>query len=679
MKKSLLRLPAGTSQLIVAAGRPRAVIRLPTHPTPALETAATELQTHLRQISGAELPIRRGTADTPEPLVIWIGRSPEADRLAGPTDWTALAPDGILIRSVPGALILTGDGDRGALYAVYEFLDRHLGCRWLPRGVTHIPRRKTIDTAGLEIFHRPTFRYREPHFSCVLDAEWAARNRVNGHSFPLTAAHGGRVKYAGFVHTFAELMPPREYFERHPEYFAEVEGKRVPAQPCLSHPEVLEIVIRAVRQKLREDPEARIVSISQNDCNGYCTCASCRARDMEEGSPSASIIAFVNAVAQRLETEFPTILFDTLAYSYSIVPPNTLRPRANVIIRLCHLNAPCDSHPIESCAMNRTYAEQIRQWTARSAEVFVWDYYTNFAHYFMPYPNLDAIAADLALYARSGITGIFGQGDATPMKGSGDMAELRAWIMARLLWRPDLDPHELIAEFLRLYYGPAAGPIGEYLELLHEPCRQGFHMTPYMPPAPTVPFLAPAILRQARRLFAEARRRAGANAALRARVETAELPLDFLEWRARFRFKIAHPRYAAASPAQLNRARRFFFKALASGCEGLSETGRQPLRETLRALEGAETIRLKKGSLQAILCPRFGGRILALRDPRAGFNWLHEAHPEEPAYPIAGGYEEYIGHDWRMPGWQTPFVAAAEPGGGWCSPAWSAGDRRAAA
>jgi len=42
-----------------------------------------------------------------------------------------------------------------------------------------------------------------------------------------------------------------------------------------------------VRRLLAEDPEARIVSISQNDWAGYCTCPACRALDEAEGTPAA--------------------------------------------------------------------------------------------------------------------------------------------------------------------------------------------------------------------------------------------------------------------------------------------------------------------------------------------------------------------------------------------------------
>ncbi len=43
---------------------------------------------------------------------------------------------------------------------------------------------------------------------------------------------------------------------------------------------------------------------------------------------------------------------------------------------------------------------------------------------------------------------------------------MKAYVIAKLLWDPELDPDALIDEFLRLYYGPAAAPIEAYIRLL---------------------------------------------------------------------------------------------------------------------------------------------------------------------------------------------------------------------
>jgi hypothetical protein len=64
------------------------------------------------------------------------------------------------------------------------------------------------------------------------------------------------------------LVPPEKYFAQHPEWFSLVNGHRTAAnaQLCLSNPDLRDFVVQRVKQALREAPEARIISVSQNDC-----------------------------------------------------------------------------------------------------------------------------------------------------------------------------------------------------------------------------------------------------------------------------------------------------------------------------------------------------------------------------------------------------------------------------
>ncbi|NQT02409.1 MAG: DUF4838 domain-containing protein, partial [Planctomycetes bacterium] len=62
--------------------------------------------------------------------------------------------------------------------------------------------------------------------------------------------------------------------------------------------------------------------------------------------------------------------------------------------------------------------------------------------------------------------GIFEQGAYTT--NGAEMAELRAWVLAKLLWDPSRDGQQLIDEFIEGYYGPAAGQVRDYLNVTHD-------------------------------------------------------------------------------------------------------------------------------------------------------------------------------------------------------------------
>ena len=275
---------------------------------------------------------------------------------------------------------------------------------------------------------------------------------------------GGRHVYEGFVHTFYSLIPPADYFDTHPEWFSEIKGARTRenAQLCLTNEAMRREFVRNLKLRLRDNPAATIASVSQNDCHNNCTCPRCRAVDEEEGSPAGSLLRFVNAVAADIERDFPEVAIDTLAYQYTRKPPRITRPRPNVIVRLCSIECSF-ARPLDDPA-NKAFLEDIEGWSKIAGRLFIWDYTTNFSHYIQPHPNYGVLAPNIRLFVKNNVTGIFEQG-AYQSWGS-EMAELRAWVLAKLLWNPALDAAALRREFLTGYYGPAGEWVDRYLALL---------------------------------------------------------------------------------------------------------------------------------------------------------------------------------------------------------------------
>ena len=298
--------------------------------------AAAELADFLQQITGAKLEIiHPPVAGRPRLLV-----GPKAAKSAVPDFSTdGLGADGIIIRSVGNDLILAGGYPRGTLYAVYTFLEEHLGCRWWSSTESTIPKKTTLNVGKLDVRYVPVLEYREPYWFDAFDGDWAVRNRCNGNRPRLDEKRGGKHTYQGFVHTFYPLIPPDKYFKDHPEWFSEINGKRTQkrAQLCLTNEEMREELLKNLKARLRENPAATIASISQNDWHGNCQCSRCAAIEKEEDSPAGLMLRFVNAVAADIEEEFPQVAISTLAYQYTRKPPKYVKPRDNVIVRLCSI------------------------------------------------------------------------------------------------------------------------------------------------------------------------------------------------------------------------------------------------------------------------------------------------------------------------------------------------------
>jgi hypothetical protein len=522
-----LSFARGVSALTLSDERgARAAIIIDAAATPTESFAARELASHLKQITGMEFNIRTNS-NAPDRAIL-VGRGAAAHAVFPDVPFDQLGGEEVIIRTRGERLLLAGGRPRGTLYAVSRFLQDQCGLRWWTPWASRIPKKSELSVGELNVRTGPAFEYREAFWYPAFDADWSWRNGCNGQSSKLTPEKGGRIIYKGFVHTFNALVPPEKHFAEHPEWFSLIQGKRTTerAQLCLTNPKLRDFTVERVKEWLRESPDACIISVSQNDWRGACECADCKALDDAEGSHAGTVLAFVNHIAEKIEKEFPHVAVDTLAYQYTRQPPKTLRPRTNVIVRLCSIE--CNFREPLDHASNASFTADIRGWAEHADRLYIWDYTTDFAHYVQPHPNWFALGANVRFFQTNKVRGVFEQG-AYQSHGS-EMAELRAWMLAQLLWNPQQDDRALIREFLEGYYGPAAKPITRYLELMHEASRS-HNLT--CSSGTDAPFLRFKPLAEAEQLWQEAERAVAGDEELKTRVRLAHLPVRYV-WLARW-------------------------------------------------------------------------------------------------------------------------------------------------
>lgn len=446
-------------------GKARVVIVIDAAASAPERVAANELAAVLHRITGATFEVQTNT-EAPGRAIL-VGRGVAARKAFKEVNYDSLGDEELVIKTRGNRLLLAGGSPRGTLYAVSRFLQTQCGVRWWTPWASRIPQQRALRIPDIDVREKPAFEYREPYWYPAFDADWSWRNRCNGQGSQLPAEKGGRVNYKGFVHTFYPLVPPEKHFAAHPEWFSLIKGKRTTdrAQLCLTNPELRRFLLEQVRQWLRESPDTGILSVSQNDWYGACECPDCKALDDAEGSHAGTMLSLVNYIAEQIEPEFPKVAIDTLAYQYTRKPPKTLVPRSNVIIRLCSIE--CNFRESLEHESNRSFAEDIRGWSKICQRLYIWDYTTDFSHYVQPHPNWHVLDQNLRFFHANGVRGVFEQG-AYQSHGS-EMAEMRAWVLAQLMWNPKQDGQALIREFLEGYYGPAATPhLLRYFELMRE-------------------------------------------------------------------------------------------------------------------------------------------------------------------------------------------------------------------
>lgn len=506
-------------------GKSDYTIVLPDKPTPVESTAANELRDHLKQATGADLPIVAEGQVAVGQKAILVGATQRTKQLLPGVDLAKLAPDAIVMKTVGTDLVLAGHPKRGALYAVYTFLEDVVGCRWWTAEESFVPKRPTLEVPALDVAYAPKVRIREAFYRGALGNPFSARCKLNGHHNQVPAEYGGHESIIGFVHTFYPLLPPDKYFKDHPEWYSLVNGARTfhEAQLCLTNDEMRAEVTKNVLALLRANPDAGVISVSQNDYHqGKCQCPKCAAVEAEEGSASGPVIRFVNAVAEQVEKEFPHAMVETLAYTYTRQPPKNVKPRKNVIVRLCSIE--CSFiQPMAEGPHNEPFRKDVEGWSRIAPQLFVWDYVTNFHGYILPHPNLGVLAPNLRFLADHNVIALFEQGDS--YCSIGDFVRLRAWMLAHLMWNPAQDENRLVREFLDGYYGAAGPHLLAYLNTIQEAGRRsGAYIRCYM--GDTSVWLGLDDLNAAARHFEKAAAAVAGDPVLAARVRRERLPLD---------------------------------------------------------------------------------------------------------------------------------------------------------
>ena len=540
-----LRTDTGTARYDIALASDASAVE---------RTAAKELQGYLKKITGADFPVITAGAAGSKP-VIAVG-SGAALAVAPRLDLSKkeLGDDGIVLKTVGENLILTGatGAKRGSLYAVNEFLSRQAGVRWWTPDAETVPVNPALAIETVDVRYRPAIRYRETLANCgkTLTSPWSIDDRMrflvhsrsNGHFVKIPDSWGDNQPTLGWAHTFfnpdgsGNLIPPKKYFNDHPEWFSEIKGKRQwdlgksfvdKGQLCMTNEEMLEEMGRNVLEWLRQNPGADLVAVDINDNMNKCECAKCRAIDEAEGSHMGSVLHGVNRVADIVGAARPDVLLTTLAYFHTRQPPTHIRPRDNVVIRLAVIERSV-AQPIDS-KNNAKIKQDLDNWAKVAGKLAIWDYNANLVYHFIPEPRFKFFGPDIRLYRDHGAISVFTQGchGFSPVS---DFNEMNTWMVLQLLWNPDQDELALVNEFLSGFYGAAAPFLLEYLNLTAEAVGQtkihSFRQ-------PNADWMTLEIMNKATALFTKAREAVAADPVLAGRVVRAQLSLDY-QWLLRY-------------------------------------------------------------------------------------------------------------------------------------------------
>jgi hypothetical protein len=471
--------------------------------------AARQLQYYLFEMSDDTLSIVE-EKDYTGKNAIFLGQTAYAKSLNILFD--ELKEDGYAYKNTGNNFIIAGGNRGGVLYGVYDFLES-IGCRKYTSSYTYIPSKKSIQLPNDTVFI-PQIIYRTTSYRDTRNPEYADWHKLSS-----------RNEWGLFVHTFNTLVPPSEYLETHPEYYSLREGKRLPTQLCLSNPEVVDVLIKNLKKEIDKRPSLKYWSVSQNDNDMYCLCDHCLELNRKYGGEShrssGSMIYFVNKVAQA----FPNKMISTLAYWYTRKAPDHIVPEPNVNIMLCNIES---KRHLPVFQTDTAFSRDLKNWGALAKDILIWDYNIQFSNLLSPFPNLHTIKPNLDFFTENHVNAFFMQSNS---QIGGEMAELRAYLISKLLWNPDADDNAIIDDFVNGYYGAGGPYIRQYIDAMREALlKSGYRLDIFGSPEDArESYLSDQSMDEYNQLFDKAEKAVRHDTTLLERVRIARLPIMYAQ------------------------------------------------------------------------------------------------------------------------------------------------------
>ena len=489
-------------------GRTAAIV-LPAKADKKLTALAQELKYHLDTMSGADFRIVNAVPSDGPALVLGYDDVIKEFGL----DPAKLQSGASVVVRRDNKVLIGGNSDAAAARSLTYVLEA-LGCRYLWPGKTGkvIPRRKEIVLPELELVQAPVLKVRGIRVYSFMNERWfnslkrfgmdgaqlskqiqsAAQDHPGNRGFfqwhgvndgiDSERGHSPHPK-AAYVwgHAFGSYY--QRYGKAHPEFFAlQPDGsRRQPArsQLCMSNQKLADTVAANLIERFEKEPWRKALSICLNDGGhtSVCLCEECRKLDpvnapkirvllftpvrryVQYVSLTDRVLTFANRIAERVTAKYPDKKLTLYAYAEYVNPPVTVKPHPALILLSV-------SGVYTSAKAHDAGVRQIAAWS-QFGNALLWRPNSLFGWRNMTAPQNFARAMfnDLELFKANGLIGT----DFDCFEQVWAAKGLVYYALTRAHWNPDrLDYDAVFDDYCTAGFGPAAGPVKKYFELLEK-------------------------------------------------------------------------------------------------------------------------------------------------------------------------------------------------------------------
>lgn len=427
-----------------------AVLVVPVENKADFTTAAKDMQKYVKLITGTELEI----VPSSEGKRIEFAVSKDMDT----ESFSVTFPQEEVLR-------LTAGSPRALSYAVFELLERYGKCRWLLPGPLGeiVPRSSQLVFPAQPISETAAFRVRS------IGIVWNTWQQKYCHLwFRQIRRNSEPVK---FIHNTQNLFDPKVFVESNPEFYPVFKDKRfnpllepkISWQPCFTAPGLPEAAAKRICEYFEKTGQ-RTYSLGMHDTIAFCECERCLAMDSRRLNEcqyedrTNSYFSFCNKVAELVTQKYPDAKLGFLAYDNLMEPP------------------PMEIHPalMPFITYDRMYwlvpekkkydQELTEAWGKKLPDI-AWYDYTYGKHYIMPRMYLRLMQQYMKWAKEHGVRHYYAEHGLTEDFHEGP----KFYIMAKLLWNPDIDLEAVLDDWYLNAVGPKAAPyLKEYYDRLED-------------------------------------------------------------------------------------------------------------------------------------------------------------------------------------------------------------------
>ena len=454
--------------------------------------------------------------------------------------------DGFSVASDGTDVAIYSKNSIGSIYGVYAFFEK-LGlkiyandCEVLPPANVAVPKFKLTSNPdfsrfamAFNFYHYEVFKIEDLTrlgYSPTLGGSVMAPNQPSltvgpGWTDPVYAKHYGISDITS--HTTGFLVPPYLYLEKHPEYYARDKSGKVSTdlkspytvQLCLSNPDVFKIVLERMLYWMGKTPAAKYYEFTCGDNWDYCQCPECEKLDPQDvptfpgekrnatdinavSHMSDRVLWFTNKLAREIRKHYPDKIILSTAYQATVEPPRLIKEVAsNVGIQLCSEycgGAQSQSYDLFS-PPNERFLRHFLKWKQLAPEqLYMFEYPMNYGNVYAPFFSHDAARNKVKFYYGQGVKGVEYCGQ--PFL----FTKMFVYVQGKLRWNATQPADKLEGDFLKAYYGPAAGAMQDFLNLIRAKIYDKNHPVHQVEWGTGSALISPDFVSQAYAIFAQA-------------------------------------------------------------------------------------------------------------------------------------------------------------------------------